>query len=126
MLFMVIEHFKDGDPKPVGERFRQRWRMMPEVPEVVIYLASWIDSPNSRCFQSWKRRIENRLTRGSVLGMIWWTSRSFRSNRLPSSGRRFNCSREYSQRPGRSVIQRWRVAGEPHQRTSKLFVVGGK
>ena len=45
---MVIEHFKNGDPKPVGERFRQRGRMLPEG---VAYLASWIDSPNSRCFQ---------------------------------------------------------------------------
>jgi hypothetical protein len=48
MLFIVIEHFKNGDPKPVGERFRQRGRMMPEV---VIYHASWIDAQNSRCFQ---------------------------------------------------------------------------
>ena len=48
MLFMVIEHFKNGDPKPVGERFRQKGRMLPEG---VVYLASWIDSPNCRCFQ---------------------------------------------------------------------------
>ncbi len=48
MLFLVIEHFKNGDPKPVGEWFRQRGRMLPEG---VVYLASWIDSPNSRCFQ---------------------------------------------------------------------------
>jgi hypothetical protein len=48
MLFMVIEYFKNDDPKPVGERFRQSGRMLPEG---VIYLASWIDAPNSRCFQ---------------------------------------------------------------------------
>jgi hypothetical protein len=48
MLFMVIEHFKDGDPKPVGDRFRRNGRMLPEG---VIYHASWIDSPNVQCFQ---------------------------------------------------------------------------
>jgi hypothetical protein len=48
MLFMVIEHFKNGDPKPVGDRFRCSGRMLPEG---VVYLASWIDSLNSRCFQ---------------------------------------------------------------------------
>jgi Domain of unknown function (DUF3303) len=48
MLFMVIEHFKDGDPKPVGDRFRRNGRMLPEG---VIYHASWIDSPNAQCFQ---------------------------------------------------------------------------
>ena len=35
MLFMVIEHFKNGDPKPVGERFRQRGRMMPDIAELL-------------------------------------------------------------------------------------------
>ena len=48
MLFMVIEHFRNGDPEPVGERFRQKGRMLPDG---VVYLSSWIDSPNSRCFQ---------------------------------------------------------------------------
>ena len=45
---MVIEHFKNDDPKPVGERFRQSGRMLPEG---VFYLASSIDSANSRHFQ---------------------------------------------------------------------------
>ena len=48
MLFMVIETFKNGDPKPVGERFRQHGRMLPES---VSYLASWVDPENARCFQ---------------------------------------------------------------------------
>jgi Protein of unknown function (DUF3303) len=48
MLFMVIQHFKDGDVKGIGERFRQRGRMLPEG---VNYLASWVDSLNARCFQ---------------------------------------------------------------------------
>jgi hypothetical protein len=49
MLFMVIEHFKNGDPKSVGERFPRSGRMLPEG---VIYHASWIDAQNSRCFQN--------------------------------------------------------------------------
>ena len=48
MHFMVIEHFKNGNPKPVGDRFRRSGRMLPDG---VVYLASCIDSPNSRCFQ---------------------------------------------------------------------------
>lgn len=45
---MVIEHFKNGDPKPVGDRFRLHGRMLPES---VVYPASWIDAQNARCFQ---------------------------------------------------------------------------
>ncbi|HEY1159104.1 MAG TPA: DUF3303 family protein [Terracidiphilus sp.] len=48
MLFMVIEYFKDGDPKPVRERFVRDGRMLPEG---VIYHASWVDPANARCFQ---------------------------------------------------------------------------
>ena len=48
MLFMVIEHFKNKDPKPIGERFRLEGRMMPEG---VAYHASWIDPAAARCFQ---------------------------------------------------------------------------
>jgi len=29
MLFMVIERFKGGNPKPIGERFRRDGRMLP-------------------------------------------------------------------------------------------------
>jgi len=48
MLFMVIERFKNGDAKPVGERFRRSGRMLPEG---VAYHASWVDSSGSVCFQ---------------------------------------------------------------------------
>ena len=47
MLFMVIENFK-GNIEAVGERFRQRGRMLPEG---VVYHASWIEADGSRCFQ---------------------------------------------------------------------------
>jgi hypothetical protein len=48
MLFMVIERFKNGDAKAVGERFRRSGRMLPEG---VSYHASWVDSTGARCFQ---------------------------------------------------------------------------
>jgi hypothetical protein len=48
MLIMVIERFKNGNAKPVGERFRRDGRMMPED---VIYHASWVDPVGARCFQ---------------------------------------------------------------------------
>lgn len=48
MLFMVIEHFKGGNAAAVGERFKQKGRMLPEG---VIYHTSWVDAPAARCFQ---------------------------------------------------------------------------
>ena len=45
---MVIEHFKNGDPKPIRERFIREGRMLPEG---VVYQASWIDQASARCFQ---------------------------------------------------------------------------
>jgi Protein of unknown function (DUF3303) len=48
MLFMVIERFKQGDTRAVGERFRSCGRMLPEG---VTYHASWVDPEGGRCFQ---------------------------------------------------------------------------
>jgi hypothetical protein len=48
MLFMVIERFKNGNPAPLGERFAQSGRMLPED---LTYHASWIDAVGARCFQ---------------------------------------------------------------------------
>ena len=48
MLFMVIEHFKDGDAKPVYRRFRDRGRLMPDG---LAYVDSWVDRDFTRCFQ---------------------------------------------------------------------------
>jgi Protein of unknown function (DUF3303) len=48
MLFMVIEHFKKGDARPVYQRYRERGRMMPEG---LNYLDSWAEPDSNRCFQ---------------------------------------------------------------------------
>ena len=48
MLFMVVEHFRGGDPKSIRDRFLQRGRMLPHD---VTYHASWIDPVALRCFQ---------------------------------------------------------------------------
>jgi len=48
MLFMVIEHFRNADPKPIGERFKRSGRMLPDG---LTYHASWIDAAGTRCFQ---------------------------------------------------------------------------
>jgi len=47
MLFMIVERFKNSDPKPVRERFTRDGRM---VPNDIVYHASWIDAENARCF----------------------------------------------------------------------------
>lgn len=48
MLFMVIEKFRDGDPKPVYRRFREHGRM---APKGVRYVSSWVTTDFERCFQ---------------------------------------------------------------------------
>lgn len=48
MLFMVIEQFRNGDARAIGERFRSQGRLMPEG---VNYLVSWVDAKALRCFQ---------------------------------------------------------------------------
>ena len=45
---MVIENFKNGDPKPIRERFFHDGRMLPAD---VVYHASWVDPASARCFQ---------------------------------------------------------------------------
>jgi len=48
MLFMVIERFKSADPEPIGARFKNRGRMLPDG---LSYQASWVDPAGNRCFQ---------------------------------------------------------------------------
>ena len=58
MLFVIIEHFKNADPKPIRERFLRDGRM---TPDDVIYHASWIDAKNARCFQVMEATSMERL-----------------------------------------------------------------
>lgn len=48
MLFMIIEHYRGGDPRPVYRRFRDRGRMMPDG---VQYVSSWVTQDLGRCYQ---------------------------------------------------------------------------
>ena len=48
MLFMVIEHFRNGDPKPVYARFDKHGRM---APEGLRYVNSWVTTDLTTCYQ---------------------------------------------------------------------------
>lgn len=48
MLYLVIEHYRGGDPVPVYRRFRDRGRLMPAGVE---YRGSWITADLGHCYQ---------------------------------------------------------------------------
>ena len=48
MLYMIVEHFRAGDPLPVYRRFRDRGRL---APDGLRYVASWVSDDCRRCFQ---------------------------------------------------------------------------
>jgi hypothetical protein len=48
MLYMIVEHFRDGDARPVYRRFRDQGRL---APEGLRYVASWVTDDLRRCFQ---------------------------------------------------------------------------
>ena len=48
MLYMIVEHFINGDPVPVYRRFRDRGRL---APDGLQYISSWVDEKLDRCFQ---------------------------------------------------------------------------
>ena len=48
MLFMIVEHFKNGDAVPVYRRFRDEGRL---APAGVAYVASWVSTDLTRCYQ---------------------------------------------------------------------------
>ena len=45
---MIVEHFRDGDARPVYRRFRDEGRL---APEGLRYVASWVTDDFRRCFQ---------------------------------------------------------------------------
>jgi hypothetical protein len=48
MLYMVIERFKDGNPVPIYQRFRDKGRQMPDG---LTYVSSWIREDLGLCYQ---------------------------------------------------------------------------
>jgi hypothetical protein len=48
MLYMVIEHFKEGAAPEIYRRARDKGRMMPDGLE---YISSWVDLEFKTCFQ---------------------------------------------------------------------------
>lgn len=48
MLFMVIERFRNRDPRPIYRRLEEQGRHMPEG---LKYVGSWIEANFDRCWQ---------------------------------------------------------------------------
>lgn len=48
MQYMVVEHFRNGDPRPVYARFGAQGRL---APEGLVYIDSWVTSDLTRCYQ---------------------------------------------------------------------------
>lgn len=48
MLYMIVEHFRDGDARPVYRRFRDQGRL---APDGLRYVGSWVTEDLRRCFQ---------------------------------------------------------------------------
>lgn len=48
MFYMIIEHFRNGDPVPVYRRFRERGRL---APEGLRYVDSWVTDDLAHCYQ---------------------------------------------------------------------------
>jgi len=47
-LFMIVEHFRNGEAAPVYRRFKERGRM---APEGLTYVSSWVDENLATCYQ---------------------------------------------------------------------------
>lgn len=48
MLYMIIEHFRNGDAAPVYKRFREQGRL---APEGLRYVSSWVSGDLTLCYQ---------------------------------------------------------------------------
>jgi len=48
MRYMIIEHFRNGDPAPVYARFAERGRL---APDGLAYVTSWVSTDLTRCWQ---------------------------------------------------------------------------
>jgi len=47
-LFMIVEHFRNGEAVPVYRRFKERGRM---TPDGVRYISSWVTEDLATCYQ---------------------------------------------------------------------------
>ena len=47
-LFMVVEHFRNGDAASVYRRFKERGRM---APDGLTYVSSWVEENLATCYQ---------------------------------------------------------------------------
>lgn len=48
MLYVIVEHFRNGDAAPVYRRFAERGRL---APEGLRYVSSWVTPEITRCYQ---------------------------------------------------------------------------
>lgn len=48
MLYMIVETFRNKDPRPIYARFAEKGRM---APDGLTYISSWIDDKMETCFQ---------------------------------------------------------------------------
>ena len=48
MLYLVVEHFRGGDPVPVYRRFREDGR---QLPDGLRFVSSWVTTDLGRCYQ---------------------------------------------------------------------------
>ena len=48
MRFMIVEHYKGGDARPVYRRFRDAGRL---APDGLTYVASWVTDDLAHCYQ---------------------------------------------------------------------------
>jgi len=48
MLFLVVEHFRNGDAVPVYRRFMEQGRL---APPGLSYVGSWVTTDLRRCYQ---------------------------------------------------------------------------
>jgi hypothetical protein len=46
--YMIVERFKNGDPVPVYQRFRERGRL---APDGLTYVSSWVTTDLATCYQ---------------------------------------------------------------------------
>jgi hypothetical protein len=45
---MIIERFRNGDPRPVYKRFREQGRLLPDG---LVYVNSWVTADMQGCYQ---------------------------------------------------------------------------